>query len=311
MSKTFYTYASVRPIKKGSIRGYEKYVERRKESYNKETILSEFSYRNIRYKSCNTSYLKKLESMIANGTLSTHGLKKDAVFFNEIVFGVNPEYFEANGGYDFAKRFYHATYLYASWKMGEQFILSAIMHADQINPYLTKKYSHYVFNYHLHVIAIPVVKKDILYTQNNKNESLIGTVKETVNQISNSKKWGFRLIPDGNGEMHLKSTYSILQTEYYNWMYTAGFRGFQRGKIRKCNNINTPDFDRQKELERINFRKSAVEKKEEMNFESQNDCIKSVDELILNAQVRSQLYSRRKHRLDFRKNRNRNQESHY
>ena len=46
-----------------------------------------------------------------------------------------------------------------------------------------------VNHYHLHVVYIPVVEKQILWSKRCKDEALRGTVKEVITQVSRSKKW--------------------------------------------------------------------------------------------------------------------------
>ena len=66
--------------------------------------------------------------------ISTRGLKPDAVKFGELVFDVNSAYFYNHGGYEFAKQFYADAYKAAVEIVGgEQYILSAVMHADERN----------------------------------------------------------------------------------------------------------------------------------------------------------------------------------
>ena len=43
--------------------------------------------------------------------------------------------------------------------------------------------------YHLHVVYVPVVEKQVLWSKRCKDPLLIGTVKETIMQVSHSKKW--------------------------------------------------------------------------------------------------------------------------
>ena len=43
--------------------------------------------------------------------------------------------------------------------------------------------------YHLHVVYVPVAEKQILWFKRCKDKSLVGTVRETVMQVSSSKKW--------------------------------------------------------------------------------------------------------------------------
>ena len=74
------------------------------------------------------------EQMEQDGVISTRGLKPDAVKYGELVFDVNSAYFYNHGGYEFAKQFYADAYKAAVEIVGgEQYILSAVMHADERN----------------------------------------------------------------------------------------------------------------------------------------------------------------------------------
>lgn len=54
--------------------------------------------------------------------------------FCELIFDVNSAYFYNHGGYEFAKQFYADAYEAAVKIIGsEQYILSAVMHADERN----------------------------------------------------------------------------------------------------------------------------------------------------------------------------------
>lgn len=46
---------------------------------------------------------------------------------------VNTDYFERNGGYDFACRFYEEAFHFAEKLYGKDNIISAVMHADELN----------------------------------------------------------------------------------------------------------------------------------------------------------------------------------
>ena len=96
----------------------------------------------------------------AAGTISTRGLKPDATHYCELVFDVNSAYFDNHGGYEFAKQFYEDAYKAAVQIVGgEQYILSAVMHADEINRAMTEALGREVYHYHLHVVYVPVVEK--------------------------------------------------------------------------------------------------------------------------------------------------------
>ena len=116
-------------------------------------------------------------------------LKKDAKVYDELIFDINSKYFEEHGGYEFAKAFYEEAYYFAEKLYGKDNILSAVMHADEINLTLSDKYGYPVYHYHMHVMALPVVEKKVLWSKRCKDKSLIGTVKEIINQINHSKKW--------------------------------------------------------------------------------------------------------------------------
>ena len=43
------------------------------------------------------------------------------------------------------------------------------------------------------MVYVPVVEKQILWSKRCKDKALVGTVKETVMQVSRSKKWAYYL----------------------------------------------------------------------------------------------------------------------
>ncbi len=57
----------------------------------------------------------------------------DAKVFDEMILDVNTDYFEEHGGYEFAKEFYAEAYRFAQKIYGEENIISAVMHADELN----------------------------------------------------------------------------------------------------------------------------------------------------------------------------------
>ena len=72
--------------------------------------------------------------MVENKIISTRGLKVDAKKYGELIFDVNSAYFFNHGGYEFAKKFYADAYKAAIEIIGgEEYIISAVMHADERN----------------------------------------------------------------------------------------------------------------------------------------------------------------------------------
>ena len=163
----------------------QEHNEREKDSYSNQDIDTTQTYRNIHFKAPTDSYAAMFDQMIADGVISTRGLKADAVKYGELIFDVNSAYFHNHGGYEYAKQFYTDAYKAAVEIVGgEQYILSAVMHADERNRAMSEALGQDVYHYHLHVVYIPVVEKQILWSKRCKDKSLVGTVKETIMQVS-------------------------------------------------------------------------------------------------------------------------------
>ena len=103
------------------------------------------------------TYEQTFNRMLDEGVITKRGLKPDAHLFDELVFDVNSEYFEERGGYEFAKTFFEEAYRLAVKEIGgEQYILSAILHADEKNVALAEQLCRDIYHYHLHVVYVPV-----------------------------------------------------------------------------------------------------------------------------------------------------------
>ena len=220
------------PRTESNIADAEAHNERQKTCYQNEDIVPERSHLNIHFKTPSGSYQEMFRQMEQDGTISTRDLKQDAVHYGELVFDVNSAYFHNHGGYEFAQAFYAEAYRAAVDIVGgEQYILSAVMHADERNQGMSKALGYDVWHYHLHVVYVPVVEKQILWSKRCKDPALVGTVKETVMQISHSKKWQSRPVLDEFGEamrtktgkIVLKKSYSVLQDQYHDAVFAAGY----------------------------------------------------------------------------------------
>ena len=217
----------------------QEHNEREKDSYSNQDIDTTQTHRNVHFKKPTDSYAAMFDQMIADGVISTRGLKADAVKYGELLFDVNTAYFHNHGGYEYAKQFYADAYKAAVEIVGgEQYILSAVMHADERNRAMSEALGEDVYHYHLHVVYIPVVEKQILWSKRCKDEFLRGTVKETITQVSRSKKWESKPVLDENGnpmlnakgKKILKSSYSVLQDDFFNFMRAAGYTDVERGE---------------------------------------------------------------------------------
>ena len=217
----------------------EKHNERKKESYRNEDIVPERSSLNVHYKSPTGSYSEMFSRMEQEGIISTRGLKQGANLYGELVFDVNSAYFHNHGGYEFAKEYYRKAYEAAVEIVGgEQYILSAVMHADERNRGMSQALGYDVWHYHLHVVYVPVVEKQILWSKRCKDPALVGTVRETITQVSHSKKWASSPVLDEDGQpmysksgkIILRKSYSILQDKYHDHMVAAGYTDLERGE---------------------------------------------------------------------------------
>jgi hypothetical protein len=231
---------------RGAAGNVECHNERKNKNYSNADVILEQSHRNVHFKMCDGTYLGAFDKMVQDGEISTRGLKlnnegtkPESSIMAEMVFDVNTEYFESNygrhgydNGYDFARDFYAEAYKMAVAEVGdEKYILSAVLHADERNKGLSEKLGRDVYHYHLHVVYIPVVQKEIKWTKKCKDKSLIGKVKEVINQVNHSKKWECEKELGEDGKERLVYSYSKLQDRYHDHMKAAGFEGFERGKV--------------------------------------------------------------------------------
>ena len=251
----------------------QEHNEREKDRYSNVDIVPERTPLNVYFKAPTDDYVKMFEQMEQDKIISTRGLKPDAVKYGELVFDVNSAYFYNHGGYEFAKQFYADAYKAAVEIVGgEQYILSAVMHADERNRAMSEALGEDVYHYHLHVVYIPVVEKQILWSKRCKDESLRGTVKETITQVSRSKKWESKpvLNEDGNpmlnakGKKILKSSYSVLQDDFFNFMRAAGYTDVERGERGSTEeHLTVTQFKLQAEQHRLETVTGQVEQAEQ------------------------------------------------
>ena len=240
----------------------QQHNEREKDSYVNQDIVPERSHLNVHFKTTTDDYLKMFQQMEADGIISTRGIKEDAFRYGELIFDVNSAYFYNHGGYDFAKQFYADAYK-AAVKIvgGEQYILSAVMHADERNRAMSEALGQDVYHYHLHVVYVPVVEKQILWSKRCKDKSLVGKVKETVMQVSMSKKWISKPSVDAEtgepiltskGKPVLKKSYSVLQDDFFQYMRNAGYTDVERGERGSSEeHLTVTQFKVEREQERL------------------------------------------------------------
>lgn len=256
-----YTVARNRDLCGNDIKNAQGHNERQNETYSNEDIVPERTPFNVHFKSPTAGYNEMFDQMEKAGTISTRGLKADAIHFCEMVLDVNSAYFFNHGGYEFAKQFYADAYKAAAEIIGgEQYILSAVMHADERNRAMSDALGQDVYHYHMHIVYVPVVEKQILWSKRCKDPALRGTVRETIIQVSRSKKWASQPVLDENGEPLLskngkpilRPSYSVLQDRFYDHMRAAGYDDIERGQRGSTEeHLTVTQFKVQQEQQRL------------------------------------------------------------
>lgn len=271
MAKTDRTVVRNQPYQRKGIGIRERHNERKNESYSNPDIQLERSQFNIHFKKCESTYEQTLSQMLEQGVVSTKGLQADADIFEEMVFDVNSNYFENHGGYEYAKQFFKVAFHFAEKEVSSQYILSAVMHADERNKYLSEQLGRDVYHYHMHVIYLPVVDTVKCWSKRCKDKSLVGKPKEVFHQISHSKKWKSPPALDENGNPKVSAkgkailipSYSLLQDRFFEHMKSAGFKDFERGvKGSTTEHLDDMDFKIQQDGIRIEMLKEQIDEQE-------------------------------------------------
>lgn len=288
MAKEDRSVARVEKRTRATVCKFERHIERKNESYENMNVDLFRSHMNVCFKNCgNMTYNEYFDKLISDGTVSLKGLKADATIFNEMIMDINTDYFEKNGGYDYACKFYEEAFRFAEKLYGEKNIISAVIHADELNVAMTEKYGKPVYHYHLHVMALPVVDKEVRWTKRCKNPELVGTVKEVIHQVSHSKKWKSERALDENGNPIFNSkgkqvyhaSYSILQDKFFEHMQETGFNGFIRGERGStAENLSSLEYKIQQDKKRL----ETIEKKianEKVNYNENHKAFMTFQEI--------------------------------
>lgn len=210
---------------KNSIIHCYEHNERTAAHYINQNIDMSLSGHNFYYKKPTGTYQQMLQEKLDSGQVSTKGLKPDANLYSEVLVAVNRDYW-ADKSEEYIKKFFQTVYDYLVIKFGEENILSAVVHADEV--------SEGKINYHLHCVAIPVVAKERYYTKRSKEYRELAQkvgeenikpndkrlLKNTEQQISHSKFF------DNRKDEHTKKmiySYAIWQDELTDSLKKAGF----------------------------------------------------------------------------------------
>lgn len=146
VDRTIARNRDLRADKKSTPQSAYAHNERKKESYSNPDIVLDRTPMNIHFKSPVGTYEENFSTLEEEKIISTWGMKPDSTKICELIFDVNSAYFFNHGGYEFAKKFYADAYQ-AAIKIvgGEQYILSAVMHADERNRAMSEALQQDVF----------------------------------------------------------------------------------------------------------------------------------------------------------------------
>ena len=252
--------------------------ERRNESYGNENVITEMSRYNIHFKDPgDETYTEIFRRLEAEGVISTRGLREDATLLDEIIIDVNTQYFEDHGGYEYAKRFYEEAYHFIEKKFGTEHVVSAVMHADELNTEVSERLGKDVYHYHLHAMVIPVVEKEIRWSK-------------VIHQVSHSKKWASdiperdergEIVLRKNGKPKFRKSYSILQDEVYDHMISHGFTGFERGERGSTAvHLDTLQYKIEKDRERLAEIEGRIEQAR-LDYEPALEAKRKIEEIDL------------------------------
>lgn len=208
-----------------------KHNERTASRYNNTNIKTELSDGNYHFKKPKDSYEAIFQEMEDAGAINTKGLKVDAAHFSEIIIGVNREYWTDKSP-EYIHDFFQAAYNHIEERFGEEMILSAVLHLDEID-------RDGFQNIHMHVTAIPTVKKERYFTKRSKEYKELAAqvgdkkiestderlLKEVERQVSHSK-----FFESQKDDSHrLVYSYSVWQDEILDALKAAGFTDLHRG----------------------------------------------------------------------------------
>jgi len=213
--------------------------ERTKDKYYNTNIDLTLSASNYYFVKPTEPYKATVRHRLDSGELTDVGLKKDkAHYLSEIIIGVNREYWYGKTS-DEILEFFKAAYEPIAKRFGEENVLSAVIHTDEVSEGTIDGKNVMLTNYHMHIVAIPTVESKKYYTkrsQEYKNlaakvgaENIVKNdprlIKSTQRLISHS-----RFFESGRDEQHrIRYSYSVWQDFILEAIKQAGYVDIHRG----------------------------------------------------------------------------------
>ncbi|GHV48538.1 Plasmid recombination enzyme type 2 [Clostridia bacterium] len=290
MPKTNFTVVRNEGFMRGSFETRYRHNERQNETYGNGDIDQSREHLNIHFRQnlnpdgSQETYGETFDRLLAEKKISEKWLKPDSKLVDELVFDVNTDYFEQRGGYDYAMQFFTEAYRLAVKEVGsEDYILSAVLHADERNKALSEQIGYDVYHYHLHVVYVPVVeKREYFRKKKGEPENAERKLKEVYQQISHAKKWPIRVPVERDGKTIILNSYSLLQDRYFEHMREAGFTDFERGERGStAEHLDVIDYKIQQDKKRLDaLDEQAQLAKTEQTLEKKTAQVEKLDEKI-------------------------------
>ncbi len=237
------SYAIIRNAnyKKDNLAGLYKHNERKNTNYSNKEIAKEKSRYNYSIKKCNTTYTNAIKILQQENNLQGRIIKTTNVVC-EFIITSDKEFFDSIGE-DETKRYFQTAYNFvAQYKnLGEQNILSAVVHNDESTP-------------HLHLVFVPVVQKF------DKNSG------KKINKIACSEYW--------KG----KDSYRQLQDSFYKYITDNGFN-LERGKQQKVEHLSTEKLKQITDYDNIKY-EMTQEKVQHLETKNTSLIVQQNKELI-------------------------------
>jgi chaperonin cofactor prefoldin len=267
-------YAVIRNVG-GMTSSFEKsyrHNERENMDYQNRDIVTERTNLNVHFRQLFAedgtpeTYEQSWQRMKAEGVFSDKWHKPTSRAYDELIMDINSDYFDRNGGYEYAKQFFEEAYRFACQEAGgKQYVISAVLHADERNKALSEQLGRDVYHYHLHVIYVPVVEK-VEYFRRKKGEPEDTPRREKARymQLSHAKKWPGKMFVERDGKQVEINAYSLLQDRYFEHMSSAGFDGFERGERGStAEHLDVLDYKIQQDEKRLDVLDTRIEKRQE------------------------------------------------
>lgn len=270
-----------------------RHIERHAEQHSNIHIDNDLTRFNVHFVEPSGTYTEMYNDLLEHGKISEKGLKDGATKIETALIDIKSAYFCNN--YELAKEIYgKATQRFIDL-MGEENILSAVMHSDEM--YTDEKTGQQYIHFHVHIAYIPTAhklkrfsrataKKDpSLYERDSEGEIIyveeynrkkkqterlpLTKIKEEYNQVSHSNCYKERL--GDNSYSKLQDIIAESVKEY----------GLERGEPQATRaELTTNEYTAQRQRENITFLEEELQKAQQRLQDLKRSAELEAEELI-------------------------------